>query len=582
MVVAQVCHRLDGIPLALELAAARVRSLSVEDLQRRLDDRFRLLTGGDRSALPRQQTLRALIDWSYDLLDTPEKRLLQRLSVFAGGWTLEAAEAICGKEEGGRRTEKEEGGRRKDEADSLSSFILHPSSFVLDLLTSLVDKSLVIAEERSGSARYHLLETVRAYATEKLQVSGATEQVHNRHRDWFLTLAEEANSHLSGPEEAMWLTRLDTEHDNMRAAVAWCEGAADGGAEAGLRLTGALWRFWRVRGYIGEGLTHLRRALAREGAEGKTAVRARALYGAGILASRQDESTLARVFYEEAAMLWQELGVPDQVACSVQELANLAFWLGDHDRTWELHREALTIWQEAEDKWGMGQSAINRGLFAYVQGDYPQARVLYEEGLVMMRELGNPEGIAWPLLSLAAAVSAHGNEARARSLREEALAIARGVGDKSNTAWALKSLADAALDQGNRSQARPLYAEAILILQGIGQGGHYADAICKLADMALDQGNYAEAHALYTESLTIHQELGRELHNRLGVARSMQGLAGVLLAQGDGRKAVRLWGAVDALSASAGLVFPPHERVRCDHQVVQARAALGEEAFSAA
>ena len=227
LAVAQVCHRLDGIPLAIELAATRVKVLPVHQIAARLDDRFRLLTGGSRTALPRQQTLRAVMDWSYILLSEKERTLLRRLSVFAGGWTLDAAEAVCS----GNRIETVE---------------------VLDLLAQLVDRSLVAVDREDAEARYRLLDTVRQYAREKLQDSGEETEVHGRHREWFLDLAERTEPELLGPEQGVWLARLEAEHDNLRAALTWSQQEEEGG-EAGLRLAGALGRFWWMRGHLTEG-----------------------------------------------------------------------------------------------------------------------------------------------------------------------------------------------------------------------------------------------------------------------------------------------------------------------------------------
>ncbi len=289
--VAQVCFHLDGIPLAIELAAARVRSLSVEEINTRLGQRFRLLTGGSRDTLPRQQTLRALIDWSYDLLTESEKTLLRRLSVFAGGWTLSAAEVVCA----GEPVEDWE---------------------VLDLLTALVDKSLVVAEPLGDGTRYRLLETVRQYGGDRLGESGEAEAVRGRSASCFLALAEEAEPQLQGPEQGSWLVRLEAEHDNLRSSLAWEEQSA-AGAEAGLRLAGSLWRFWFVRGHLSEGRQWLGRALARtkpgaagpDGASGgeATATRGKALNGAGNLAWSQSDYAGARALYEEGLTVRRQL-----------------------------------------------------------------------------------------------------------------------------------------------------------------------------------------------------------------------------------------------------------------------------------
>ena len=306
--MAQVCFHLDGIPLAIELAAARVRSLSAEEINRRLDQRFRLLTGGARNVLPRQQTLRALIDWSYDLLTGAEKALLCRLSVFVGGWTLSAAEAVCA------------GEPVKDWE-------------VLDLLTALVDKSLVAAERWGNGTRYRLLETVRQYGGDRLRESGESEAVSGRVAAYFLALAEEAEPQMRGPEQEVWLSRLETEHDNLRASLSWVEGQGDGG-EDGLRLAGALSRFWGIRGHSTEGRQWLRRALARtkrgdveeesarEGAG--SASRAVALTGAGNLARNQGDYAEAQTLYEEALTLNGQLGDRQGIANTLNNLGNVA------------------------------------------------------------------------------------------------------------------------------------------------------------------------------------------------------------------------------------------------------------------
>lgn len=308
--LAQVCYHLDGIPLALELAAARVRSLSIEDINSKLDSRFRLLTGGDRTALPRQQTLRALIDWSYDLLNAQEKVLWQRLSVFAGGWMLSAAEQVgMGENTAGESIEDWE---------------------ILDLLTSLVDKSLVIAEELEGIARYRMLETVRQYGAEKLQASGEMEPVRGSHRDYFLALTEEIKPKLGGSEQAHWLEVLEAEHDNLRLALTFCLEEGDGGA-AGLRLAGALAQFWMIRGHLSEGRQHLTAILSRSiGPDYRTA-RANALNGSGTLALLQGDYAAAYTLHQESLALERELGDKRGIANSLNNLGNVA-----HDQVLQL------------------------------------------------------------------------------------------------------------------------------------------------------------------------------------------------------------------------------------------------------
>jgi non-specific serine/threonine protein kinase len=278
--VAWICHRLDGIPLAIELAAVRVKTLVVDQVFSRLDDQFRLLTGGNRTAPPRQQTLRAAMDWSYELLSPQERTLLQRLSVFAGGWTLEAAEAVCS----GPHAEV---------------------SGVLDLLTQLVDKSLVMMEPQDGEARYHLLETVRQYARDRLVESQEEAHARTRHRDWYLSFAEQADQKRRGVEKEAQLDRLEREHDNLRAALEWSRGREE--SEATLRLAAALGRFWWRRGYRSEGRAWLEGVLAKESGV-SVSVKARALHGAGVLAWVQGDFNRATVLFEESIALSRMTG----------------------------------------------------------------------------------------------------------------------------------------------------------------------------------------------------------------------------------------------------------------------------------
>ena len=311
--LASLCHRLDGIPLAIELAAARVRSMSVEEINSKLDNCFRLLTGGSRTALPRQQTLRALIDWSYDLLSDQKKTVLCRLSVFAGGWTLAAAEQVgVGESLSGEGIEDWE---------------------MLDLLTSLVDKSLVFAQTQGEATRYGLLETVRQYARDRLAESGESLVVRVRHANYFLTLIEEIKSKLNGSEQVQWFGALEEEHDNLRQALTlYAEDIEDAEAgEKGLRLGAALQRFWWTRGYLSEGRERLGALLAHPAAQERTKARADALNGAGSLAWMQGDYGGARVLLEESLTMKRELGDRKGIAYSLNNLASVAHDQGDYD-----------------------------------------------------------------------------------------------------------------------------------------------------------------------------------------------------------------------------------------------------------
>ena len=327
--LASLCYHLDGIPLAIELAAARVRSLSVEEIDGKLDQRFRLLTGGSRTALPRQQTLRSLIDWSYDLLREPEKLLLQRLSVFAGGWTLAAAEEVCA----------DEGVERGN---------------VLDLLTSLADKNLVVPEQEDAHTRCRLLETLRQYARDRLEDTGGSAAVRVRHRDYYLALAEEADPKLKGAEQAEWLKRLEEEHENLRAGLACSLAEAETGG--GLRLCGALQRFWWTRGYLSEGRQWCMGVLCKAGAEERTRERANVLNAAGVLAKYQGDYPAARALHEESLAIRRELGDRLGIAASLNSLGAVAQDQGDYPATRALSRRA---WRSVGN-WGIGSASPRR------------------------------------------------------------------------------------------------------------------------------------------------------------------------------------------------------------------------------
>jgi predicted ATPase/DNA-binding SARP family transcriptional activator len=547
--VAQVCRRLDGIPLAIELAAARVRVLPVEQIHARLDDMFRLLTGGSRTALPRQQTLRAAIDWSYELLTEAERTLLRRLSVFAGGWTLEAAEGVCA-------------------GDGIEAWE------VLDVLTGLVDKSLVIVDEQGEQPRYRLLETVRQYGRERLLEAGEEAAVRGRHRDWCLALAEQGA--LPGESERAWYDRLEREHDNLRAALAWSK--VQGQGEVGLRLGGALPWFWERRGYWTEGREQLAGLLALPGAQARTAVRAEALYGAGWLAHDQGEYGPAQALIEEGLAIFRELGDKGGIATSLGGLGKVAHHQGDYGAARALYEECLTIQRELGNKGGNVLTRTGLGGVARAQGDYGAARAIFEEALAIHRERGNKSDIAWSLSFLGNVASDQRNYEEAWALFEESLAIHREAGDKCGIAWLLNRLGRVALSQGNYEAARALLEESLAIHRELGSKWGIAWSLCFLGTFALSQGDYGAARALLEESLAIFRELG----SKWGIASILEGLAALAVAQAQSERAARLFGAEEGLREAMGAPLPPADRAEHDRSVAAVRTALGEEGFAAA
>ena len=469
--LASICHRLDGIPLAIELAAARVRSLSIDEINRKLDQRFQLLTGGSRTALPRQQTLRSLIDWSYDLLSDREGQLLQRLSVFLGGWTLAAAEQVCADD-----------GVADNE--------------VLDLLASLCNKSLVLVDENDGSYRYRLLETVRQYARERLLTSGGGESVRARHRDFFLALAEETHAKLKGPEQAMWLRRLEAEHENLRASLEWS--LVDAGLNAGLRLCGALQYFWIMRGHFSEGRRWCDRVLASSRDAERTAERANALSAAGLLAYRQDDFAAARALLEESLAISRQLG----------------------------------------DRKSIGVAAGNLGMVALDEGNLVAARALHEESLAIARELGNRNGVLASLGNLGIVSYELGDFAAARTQFEEILAISRELGDGQTTAIALHRLGTVEDAQGGYRAAEALYRESLTILHGLGLRGRIPYSLQELAMVAAALGNPLRAARLWGAEERLREEIGPARSARPETDPQMRDARA---AAGDGAAFDRAW-----------------------------------------
>jgi non-specific serine/threonine protein kinase len=411
--IAQICRRLDGIPLAIELAAARTRVFPVEQIAARLSDRFRLLTGGSRTALERHQTLRALIDWSYDLLSEPERALLRRLSIFAGGWSFEAAQAVCGE------------GLRDDE---------------LDLLTHLVDKSLVSVEEEAEEGRYHLLETIRQYARDTLFESGEAEHVHDRHLEFFLHFAETAEPKLRSAEQLEWLNRVETEYDNLRTALAWSLESSK--SDRTLRLAGALSYFWVLRGIFSESYKWLNDALTfaeREQHEKSAALnytptpvemaqRAKALYGATLSQFGTLNVKKGRTLIDESLRLWRALGDTWWTAVAL-ELKALMLSVGpDFEMAFACLEEGVALGRQIEDPWPLAVCLIRMGDALKPGGQAAAARPFLEEGVALARRIGDKSVLSEGLRELGSVYYVAGDLMASESLTEEALANGRAIG----------------------------------------------------------------------------------------------------------------------------------------------------------
>jgi non-specific serine/threonine protein kinase len=511
--VAAVCARLDGIPLALELAAARVSVLPVEGIAARLDDRFRLLSGGPRTALPRQQTLRATLDWSHDLLSEPEQVLLRRLAVFAGGWALDAAEAVC-------------------------VGVGIEACELLDLLGSLVNKSLVLLEEwgpDGEQGRYRLLETVRQYGLERLAAAGEGAAVRGRHLGWCLALAEEEAAQLTGPQQGIWLARLDAEHDNLRAALAWARQSDQ--AERGLHLASLLQRFWDIQGYLREGRTWLEE-LYEQAPPDLLPARARAARVIGVLVYRQAEYGTAATWFERSSAMYHQLGAGFSAVVVQSQLANVALEQGLFDRAVALYEECLSFFRSIEHTWHVASTLNNLGEAMRLQGAFARAAVCYDESLALYHRLED----TWSAASV------------------------------------LNNLGELAYQQGEYQRAAALSEESLTLNRQLGERQSIAPILLNLGNVAYRQGTYQRARTLYLESLAAY----RRRDDPVGIARCLDGLALVAAMDGRREQAARMLGAAAALRISAGAVIPPANRARYDADLAGVRAAMTPEAFQAA
>lgn len=515
--VVEICRRLDGLPLAIELAAAWIKLFTPQALLGRLERPLTLLTGGARDLPARQRTLRDTLAWSYDLLDLQEQMLFRRLGVFVGGWTLEAAEAIC--TTGGDFT-----------------------GDVLAGIASLVDASVLRQEEPparadpEGEPRFGMLETIRAYALEQLAAHEEAAALHQAHATYFLALAEEAEPQLAGAAQAAWLGCLAREHDNLRAALRWS--LESGAVEPGVRLAGALWRFWWVHGHLSEGRRWLAEVLALAGQGHDAAVVAKALYGAAELACRQ----------------------------------------GDYARALALGEQSLQLYRKAQDRRGIAAVLNVMGIVANDQGAYERAAALHEESLAVRQELGDQWGIAGSLNNLGAVAQQQGAYDRAATFYEQSLALRRALGDHWGLAIALNNLGLVARRQGAYDRALALHEEGLAVTQTLGNRWGIAASLLHLAETAFAQGAYAHAADRHRESLRI----GRALGDKHLVAYNMEGLAAAVAAQGQTAHAARLYAAATTLREAIGAPLAPTERSGYEHAVAALRGVLGDDAFAAA
>jgi predicted ATPase/DNA-binding XRE family transcriptional regulator len=436
--ISRICARLDCLPLAIELIAARARFMSPQTLLAKLNDQFVLSADSVRAVSARQKTLHNAISWSYDLLSEPERILFRRLAIFAGGFTLEAAKAVCGLDE------------------------LHGKD-IFDLLGRLIDKSLVVVEgvSRRNETRYYLLETIREYALEKLNQSDDATILYLRHLTFFAEIVEEAERNFKGGLQAGWYYRLDREIDNLRAALTWFEGTNH--AEIRLRFAAGLWRYWKSRGQSSEGRRHLQRALEGlpPGPARQTPACARALTAVGSLAYYEGDFAYSEQSRRDALAIFQNLGDPIGIADCLNGLGNIAISQGNYDAARGFYEESLTIRRDLGDTWGVARLLGNLGLLAFFQLDYIQAYSLHSESLSLFRELRDDEGIANELVNLGD-VALHQTElSTALAFYAESAAISGGLKDQWGFAYAILGIANVAFERGDVSKASSLYRECL-------------------------------------------------------------------------------------------------------------------------
>jgi predicted ATPase/DNA-binding CsgD family transcriptional regulator len=628
--VAEICRRLDGMPLAIELAAARVGVLAPAEIAARLDDRFRLLSAGSRTAAPRHQSLQAALEWSYDLLCNPERVLLARLSVFAGGFTLEAAEEICA-------------------ADALRT------EDIFHLLAGLVAKSLVVADTSGEQARYRLLETIRHYGADRLAATGEAQAVSDRHAAYYTRLAEQAEPELTGARQGDWIERLDAEHANLRAALGWSLTA--GHSEQGLRLAAMLALFWAMRGYLSEARVWLDQALAAN-PDACPSLRAKALWALGGLAGWEDDYAAAAAIGKESLTLYRELddirgiaralqvvGVgtlvddPARGRPLLQESVALArkagdrwcltgsltmygmieaFFLGDLAAARPALEECLPLARQTHDKYNLLLGLLGLGIVVFQEGDHSSAEALLEEGLAIARGLGNPrwaslalillavlarlqkgytgsrtlldEGLALgresgSLMTVAFAIQAQGGLSRAENdldaasrLFAEALALAQTAGSRRVAAGVLLDMSELSQGKGDLDASRAGIDEALALATNSGADHVVAQALYRRGQLARLHGDRLQAEASHHQALRLWDQTGQHV----GVASSLEALGGLEADQGRAERAVRLLAAAQSFREGIGCFQSPAEQAAYDADLASAREALAPDAFVAA
>lgn len=564
--VGKICHRLDGLPLPIELAAARLKLFSPRAMLVRLTNSSSLLTGGARNLPARQQTLRGAIDWSYTLLSPAEQQLFMRLAVFQGGSTLEAIEAVC----------------NADGSLSLD---------IVDGVESLISKSLLRQEEQAdGEPRFVMLRTLRDYGLDRLEQTGDATWLKEQHTAYYLKLAQVAEANQTNGRQAQWLDQIEREHDNLRVALQWS--IAQNAVEPSLQLGTVLAPFWEIRGHWREGRQLLDQVLAVSGVlddvQGHVAgtgtaappvarLQARALKSAAQLALHQGDYAQAHTYYAISLSLSQSLGHVQDTATILNSLATVAQRQGDYAQARVLYEESQAIYRAHNNLPGMAGSLNNLANITYRQGDYVQARALYEESLAIRRQLRDRIGIAASLNNLANVNYRQGAYTQARQLFEECLLLKREFGDQVGIARAQHNLANVCVEQQDYEQAHTLYEESLVIKRELGDKLGIAYSLHGLGNVHFERGDHAKAHQLYIESLQMTQEFGDNADR--GIA--LEDMARLASAQGLAERAMRLYGAADKLYQMMGITPSVLDQNRRERWLAEPRQTLGDAAAAA-
>lgn len=602
-VVAELCRRVDGLPLGIELAAARSRMFTPQAILEQFPHSLNLHRRGMGTVPERHRSLDRLLDWSHTLLDPVEQMLFRRLAVFAGGFTIPAVQAVCA----GDGVDPHE---------------------VVELLSGLVDQSLVQVEQQPqagfSDARYRLLETIRQYSQAKLRSSDEATTLHARHRDWCLALALQAEQELTGPDQHTWLRRLDQEYANLRAALEW-NATPDGLPQLQLRLVAVLWRYWEARSLLSEGNWWHTSILERRSdpllADAGDALWANVLCGAGALAYGLGDYARAQGYYDQSLAIYQALGDRRGAAAVLTYLGVMTHYQGNYGRATNLFEQSIALYQAIDDTAGLAWTFGTLGDIAHVQNDYPRARQLFKRSLALWRAVGNPRNVAWLTKNLGTVECDQGNYACARMLFEESLQVflelgdrlgicyasinlgrlaryegdpqqaavvledclktLREIGDKSTMAIVLNHLGSVARDQGDDARASALFDEALSVSEQLGNKWTKAWALNDLGDIARDQGDLGRAVDLYRESLALRDALD----DRVGIAYALESLAELCCIKPDRKKvqqAAQLWGAADAVRVACGFPLPAVEAERYQHVVDAARAQIDATAWELA